>query len=219
MTSPFFNFEDLPPHVQEHIKKTHDMHHMQHVTALHAINNLFDELNRDQLQTLRMLVESATGSSDSGNHYLGRITQVLQAKHDVCSCGENHDEEHMDLTKALYTEEGERVTGTVTVTDDATGAETVSPFGQPITFPVVDGEMKGEVPIQQDHTAAEEAAARAERGFAMDAYNVFDVPASGGRVVCREEGCGQQWQSLEDRKLGNAGKGGCPKCAQKEAWG
>lgn len=186
---PFFSFEDLPPEAQERIRKEHDMHHMQHQFALHSINQLFSELTREQLQTVRMLIESATGDSNSGNHYLGRLTQILHDKHNICSCGENHDAEHENLTKHLYTASGERV------------------------------ERPQDETPQGDHSAAEEAAARAEREHAMEAYNVFDVPASGGKVVCRTEGCGTQWSSLTDRMEGRAGKGGCPACAQREAWG
>lgn len=91
MEMHFINPEELPPGLLDMIRKQHDMHEMSHTDQSHQISALIDELNSEQLITLRMLLAITGGREGLSSYFQGMITQQLQSKFGLCLCGEKHD--------------------------------------------------------------------------------------------------------------------------------
>jgi hypothetical protein len=85
-----------------------DLHHMNMESNRHEVLSFIENLTKEQLDTLGMLLVSIAG--DEGQliaaHYHGILKQVLHFKHGRCMCGLDHGEpEGVTLGETVEPEE------------------------------------------------------------------------------------------------------------------
>ena len=82
------------PEPPEHIKaalEEQQAHMRMHVQDnSHAVKQLLDELNEDQLKALDLILHNV-GNPEGVNYFHGRVEAALQYRFGVCPCGEDHD--------------------------------------------------------------------------------------------------------------------------------
>jgi hypothetical protein len=224
---PFFGgFLPLPPGMKEQMEEIHARHEMESQSIRHQILNLFNELERDHLFTLRIILSSlasAPGKQSSlmASYYEGIASAKLDSRFDVCpGCGENHDERMMDELKFA---QGDGV--------KKTEVETVEGVGEPF-----DGTTEGlnlqmtalqygttvheQLELFPDARSVPETLSDGDQEL-MDEYNLDDLREEGTHkllgFVCL--GCGKNYQSIQDRMLRQPGIEGCDGCINKQKWG
>lgn len=110
-------FEDLPPEIQEFIrtqqeelKRRHDMHHMAIESSRHRMLNFLEDMNEEQLNCVRGLIQLVMEDHSVAGFYMG-FTAQLMTKFGYCAiCAEKHDDprDHKDeLLKDASPEEPE----------------------------------------------------------------------------------------------------------------
>lgn len=88
----FFSFEDLPEEIQQAIRGQQAHSEMSHNDFTHGVMRLFDELNQDQLSTLKeMLHILSHGANQLASHWEGMVAITRQTKYGVCAV---HDKDH-----------------------------------------------------------------------------------------------------------------------------
>lgn len=156
----------------------------------HAIKQLLDDLNEDQLLALDLMLINASSPTANG-YFHGLISMMLQIKFDVCACGEKHnpEDEFPDV-----------------------------PVSKPPTVPNEATEHKGksiedvDLPLAVGST---EWHAKLEEYNIVVIYQSHDS----GAYELRCDGCNKAYPSIEDRMLRPPGIEGCEGCQQKSAWG
>lgn len=89
---------NLPPEIVAVIREHQEMHEMTFEDQEHAIKQLMADLDKDQLQTLDLMLGRATDAKVSA-YFRGRIEAILELEHDVCPCGRDHNPEIEFSTK------------------------------------------------------------------------------------------------------------------------
>lgn len=84
-------FDQLPPEIQEYIKRQH----MEQDSWSHTVFRVLSEMDKEELFVLRTLLHSAYQSNgESAPYWEGIVIMTLQDKHKICAaCNKNHDEE------------------------------------------------------------------------------------------------------------------------------
>lgn len=97
-----FMFE-MPEEMREEMRKRMEEHQLQVEDYYHSVQHLFDELNKDQLHTLRWILHnvSADETGKLASYYEGQVANMLQVKYSVCpGCGKDHTEELLEQQAA-----------------------------------------------------------------------------------------------------------------------
>lgn len=91
-------FENLPPEVQAQLQHQQDMDHMAHIEQVHEVNRFLDGLDKEQLVMLRKMIHYSHGSCDNGTGatFIGRISEILRTKYNLCNCNTDHDADLAD---------------------------------------------------------------------------------------------------------------------------
>lgn len=190
----FMPFE-MPEEMREQLRKQAEEHAMQTENYYHSVQHLFDELNKEQLLTLRWILHNvrADESGQLASYYEGQLANMLHQKHNVCpGCGKDHAEEFLDNPASGVSTES------VNANTERVKAETTADIAHFGPSALTD-EQRGN----------------------MDEYNIDDAwDEETGKFlgfVCL--GCGLKYQSIEDRMLKPPGVEGCSGCIQKAKFG
>lgn len=92
----FVPYGDLPPEIRQEIEREVDKADMVAETFRHDIQRMFDEMEKEHLVTLRLILRQLANSDDVRlSCYLeGVAATTLHHRFHVCSsCGKDHDEE------------------------------------------------------------------------------------------------------------------------------
>lgn len=196
----FFGFP-VPAEMMADMRARQARIEMHYISASHQIASLYEELSKDHLLALRMMLSGISNASSDGEarrlaaYSEGVAAATLTQRFDVCSgCGENHDEPF--LKEAGIGDEPKMEPSAPA----SMGADQMTLF-----------DMRPEVHADLQPGDLEK----------MREYNIDDLrDESTLRLlgfVCL--GCGQQYPSIEDRAKRPAGVEGCSGCQQKAAWG
>lgn len=179
----------FPVEEPEEVKAARERHFMHLDSIRHDMERLLEELDKEQLVTLRHMLNYAGGNEAYAQYWSGAIGATLKYKHGLCGCGKDHAAE-------LLAPAGEPVVQSSTTIDEA-----IETYGEPFE-PVNQAEFDAglekynvRLPEEGEVTAAE-----------------GEMP-----VICK--GCGMLYQSIEDRMRREPGIPGCSGCVQKQKWG
>lgn len=208
-------FSDLPPEVQEQIKKQHEHMQMQADDYRHRCISLFNELSEDQLITLRDLIHAVNMNAEEstlGLFYEGQITMALSYRFGVCPpCGIDHDKAAAEFL-ADAAKESEQLPLPLEEDTDALL------IGE---LPEDDGTFAAAVKAVEDSlTPAEKAARDADlmQEYGLEFFHPEDEKAHNpARLRC--VGCKVEYPSLQDRMLNSPAADGCSGCVQNTKWG
>jgi len=162
---------EMPEEMREQLRKQHEEHQMQTENYYHSVQHLFDELNKEQLMTLRWILHNlqAEETGRLAAYYEGQIANTLQYKHDVCpGCGKNHEEEML-------------------------AAATVPPAERPAEEPV-NADVSHAGP-----SAISDETRELMRQYSID--DAWDQETGKFLGFICTKGCGMMYPSLEDRML------------------
>lgn len=199
-----FMFGPPPPEVVAAIQAQQEHRHMHMTDNTHAIKQLLDGLNEEQLRALDLLLANC-GDARTVMFFRGRIEMLQQIKFDICPCGTNHDDELAEM-----------------------GTHEKPPT-QPNTATEHKGRVIEDVPLPDGQVVD---MSLPDDGEELDAlmveYAVEANPLHGGDMLkhapmvaspFRCSNCGIGIASLEDRMRRPKGIEGCSGCQQKSAWG
>lgn len=176
----------------------------------HAIKQLFDSLNEEQLRSLDLLLANCDDQR-TVMFFRGRIEMLQQIKFDICPCGSNHDDELAGMG-------GDGTEKAPTQPNTATEHK-----GRPLED--VDLPSLADMDELNDDELIKAREEFDDEAALMEEYGVEENPLYGkshapeGASPFRCTGCGVGIASLQDRMLRHAGIEGCSGCQQKSAWG
>lgn len=107
----------------EEAKRQAELHSMAHDSAVHGILSFLDEMTKDQLEQLGMLIFAITSDDNGallGAQYLGMIKQLARFKYGLCACGREHE----DILSGNPHEPESRVIDLLRETEDSDPSET-----------------------------------------------------------------------------------------------
>lgn len=64
---------------------------MQRESIRHDMERLLDELDKDQLQTIRIMLTFGGGNAEYAAYWCGAIGATLKARFGICGCGKEHN--------------------------------------------------------------------------------------------------------------------------------
>ena len=160
----------------------------------HDSSRLFNELNKDQLLTMRNILHNLVFDEGArlAAYYEGVVVTTLNLKHNICpSCGTDHDAEAFAMTQVEIPQqrEGERLP------EDK--LQQMLP-----TFDMTDEQVEQMIEYHLDDVRDE------------DTHQILGFICTG---VNGQGSCGMRYPSIEDRMLRAPDK--CSGCEQKSAWG
>lgn len=88
-----FVFGEPPDEIKEELERAHDQRSMAVTAIQHDVHGFLRELSKDQLLTLRALINGMSSDPAASAFFMGIITSLLDTTFGVCPCGRNHDEE------------------------------------------------------------------------------------------------------------------------------
>lgn len=212
MTEGFFAFQP-PAEVVERMREQAAHAQMHRQDDEHAIRDLLEGLDKDELITLRMILQRSR-SKQINAYYQGRIEAILDAQHGVCVCGGDHTVPPEQVGESFY--KGQPVEDVQTIMDPEEKAEMEEETAdQVVSYP-------GQMLDMEDVIEAERL---------MEQYTLEPDPLYGeswdpetserslppSKFRCTV--CGMGYSSLEDRMRRPAGIDGCTGCQRKSAQG
>lgn len=193
----FAMFDPNDPEQAARFAHAQDMANMTRQELSHRISSFLDDRTEEELETLHLMFQWCDGTASGDNswiaiHMMGRIQEILRAKFNVCSCGQDHNKGLADLVDKAEVKPGDTPTP-----DDV----------EDVTAPVPES-YKGSGLSREDYK------------HALKNFNVLEAPlGTDPRVYCATPDCGNIWSDINDRMMSPSGKGGCPHCAHKEKFG
>lgn len=174
----------------------------------HDVTRLFNELQLDQLMTLRNMMHQLVFSEDGklAAYYEGQVATVLQIRHNVCpSCGVDHDKE-----AAEFKEDGDEVPPT----EANLASETIGEYRDKAESQPQDKlqEMLPTFDLSEEDLDNMEKYHLDDLRDA-DNHQILGFKCTGVNGV----ECGMIYPSIEDRMLKPADS--CTGCQSKAAWG
>jgi hypothetical protein len=218
MTEGFggFMFGPPPPEIIAQLQARQEHQHMHAQDNTHAIKQLFDSLDEEQLRALDLLLANCM-DSHTVLFFRGRIEMLQQIKFDICPCGDNHNDDLDALTQdkgptvpnASHEHKGRPVED-VDLPVDPLKDFTVDPG-------LTDPEELVKARARFNDEAALMAEYRIEKNPDFGKNPMEHGPAAASPFRCID--CKIGVASLEDRMLRKPGIEGCSGCQQKSAWG
>lgn len=211
-----FPFDYLPPEIQVALQQQADHERMHTVDNTHAVKQLLDDLNEDQLRALDLIIKHVSKSEATAGYFRGKIEMIQQIKFDKCPCGDEHDPDKMEFEPP-------------TEPNAATVAEAVSEFVTNASDEELDPIHRMLAGEDEDDTEVlkEARALYDDKAALMAEYGVEANPDHGLPPYAEEYSpqplrcvrCGKGYPSLEDRMLRKPDLDGCGGCQEKSAWG
>jgi hypothetical protein len=87
---PFGGFFPVPPEIAAQIKEKEENERLHTQDNTHAVKQLLDDLDQDQLRALDLIILHC-GNAASVSYFRGRIEAINQFKFGACPCGQSHD--------------------------------------------------------------------------------------------------------------------------------
>jgi predicted esterase YcpF (UPF0227 family) len=86
---------DMPEELRQKMEEAHARHEMMAEEYRHSTQRLWDELNEEQLVTMRNLMHNlAMGGSPLGFYYEGQIAQAAYLRFNICpGCAVDHNKD------------------------------------------------------------------------------------------------------------------------------
>lgn len=212
---PFVPFP-IPEEMRAQMEEHHNRTMMEMADARHQIAALFNEMSKEHLFALRMVLsglanaETKSEAKQLASYYEGIAAAKLEHRFGVCpGCGLSHEEELFGSEKTAEADGVEKEG--IEVLADGVMRQSLLMEGeavQPSLF--VDPDPR-EAPAELQPGDLER----------MEEYNLDDVRDEDTLkllgFICK--GCGLRYQSIEDRMRREAGAEGCNGCIQKAKWG
>ena len=183
----------FPDDMPEEIRQQIEQHHMIVIAHGHEVHTFINELNENQLDTLRGILMNYWDRPTAA-FLIGNIAAILVQKFGRCPvCGEKHDEalhQMMDDEKDLES--------------DVPDEQLYTQFSGTKAEPMSDNKWATFTRLLPSEVLED-----------LHEYNMTLIPGVWPMIRCR--GCGLEYVSLEDRKLRK--KDECHGCQEKSKFG